>query len=83
MIQTHRGGIIMEIKYNKTLEDISVRLLKLYSQNKLIYVSFLENGYTNDISGIIKNIDFVEKEIVMIPSKKIPIFNIIKISEIS
>lgn len=73
----------MEIKYNKTLEDISVRLLKLYSQNKLIYVSFLENGYTNDISGIIKNIDFVEKEIVMIPSKKIPIFNIIKISEIS
>lgn len=83
MIQTDRGGIIMEIKYNKTLEDISVRLLKLYSQNKLIYVSFLENGYTNDISGIIKNIDFVEKEIVMIPSKKIPIFNIIKISEIS
>jgi hypothetical protein len=73
----------MNSKFNKTIDDVGVKLLKLYSQNKLIYISYLENGYKSDISGMIKNIDFVHKEIVMVPSKRIPILNILNINEIS
>jgi hypothetical protein len=73
----------MEINFNKTIEDIGVKLLRLYSQNKFVYISFLENGCTNNIRGMIKNIDFVERKIVMIPFKKISITNIVKINEIS
>ena len=70
-------------KYNKTLEEVGMKLLKFYSQNKLIYVSYIEKGNVIDISGMIENIDFVEKEIIMIPSKKIPFLNILNINEIS
>jgi hypothetical protein len=73
----------MEIKFNKTFEDIGLKLLKIYSQNKLIYISFYENGFTNNFSGMIENIDFVEKEIVMVPLKKISFLNILNINVIS
>jgi uncharacterized protein YlbG (UPF0298 family) len=70
-------------KFSKTLEDVGVKLLKFYSQHKLIYISYVEKGNISDISGMIENIDFVKKEIIMIPSKKIPFLNILNINEIS
>ena len=73
----------MENKNDKTLENVGIQLLKLYSQNKIISISFVENGYFNDISGMIDKIDFVEKQLVMIPSKKIPFLNILNINELS
>jgi hypothetical protein len=73
----------MEMKFNKITGDTIINLFRIYSQNKLLYISYLENGYTNNVSGMIKNIDFVKKEITMISSKKIPFLNILNISEIS
>ena len=52
----------MADKTIKLLDEIRLKTLQLYSQNKMIYVSYTENGCTNKFSGIIGKIDFVEKE---------------------
>ena len=70
-------------KYNKIDEDLSVKIFQLYSQNKLINVIYFENGLTNIITGMIGKIDYVEKQIIMIPLKKILFLDIIEVNEIS
>ena len=73
----------MENNIIKSTEEVSMKLLKCYSENKCVNISFSENGNTNNICGLIKKIDFVERKIITIPFKKISIFNILKINEVS
>ena len=70
-------------RYNKINEDLSVKIFQLYSQNKLINIMYFENGLTNITTGMIEKIDYVEKQIIMIPLKKILFLDIVEINEIS
>lgn len=78
-----KGGYHFMNNFYKTIEDVGMKIFKLYCENKLIYISYLENNNTNNIRGIIKNVNFVEKEIIMIPQKKISFKSILNIYEIS
>lgn len=54
-------------------------LFDCYSRNKVITISYFENGSYKQYSGIIEKIDIINKQITLIPRKRFTIDSIYRI----
>ncbi len=61
------------------LMEMNSTLFECYSKNKAIVISYFENGAFHHYSGVIAKIDFMNKQIILLPKKKFDIDYICKI----
>lgn len=60
-------------------EEMDYVIIKCYSGNRIINISYYENGDIKSYSGVINKIDFINKKIILYPKKKIDIDLIVNI----
>lgn len=56
--------------------EMDITLFDCYSQNKIVFISYFDNGSITSYSGVISKIDVINKQLILIPKKR---FNIDKI----
>lgn len=59
--------------------EMNTTLFECYSMNKALIISCFENGELRHYRGVIDKIDFLNKQIILLPNQKIDIDNICKI----
>lgn len=59
--------------------EMDFTLFDCYSQNKVVYISYYQNGTICSYSGVIENIDVLNKQIILLPKRKFFIPNIISV----
>lgn len=65
---------------NRVKDEIGSVIFESYSLNKIICISYFENGIINSYSGVIEKIDLINDNLYLLPKKK---FLINRIKEVS
>lgn len=60
--------------------DMNLILMECYSKNQAIVISYFENGIYRKYCGVIKKIDYINKQITLLPKKKFWMEDIYKIN---
>lgn len=61
------------------LLNIDEIIFECYSLNKPINISYFEDGDFNEYSGVIERIDYINRQIVLIPKRRFSINRIIDV----
>ncbi|MDE5715817.1 MAG: YolD-like family protein [Anaeroplasmataceae bacterium] len=59
--------------------DMNLVLLECYSKNQAVVISYYEKGVFRNYCGVVKKIDFINKQIILLPKKKFWMEDIYKI----
>lgn len=62
------------------LSNMNNTLYECYSKNKIVTISYFENGSYHHYSGVIAKIDVLNSQIILLPKKKFNLQDINKIT---
>lgn len=57
--------------------EMDITLFDCYSQNKVVSISYYDNGNISVYSGVISKIDVINKQLILIPKKRFKLDRII------